>query len=160
MIELKTYRLLLIAALAGAASIACGDIEELAENEPEAQVATTQQAFLGADLCKDVNIRIRNSRDRSAGNVAIKVLRLKMYSEQDNAWRSEDVPNRVISYGTSVLIEDQDLENVYAEDLREWKVYYQFVKSDGTWSRTYQQTVEAQPGWQCRNYRTYSLTVN
>ena len=143
---------------------ACGGVEEYPSVEQEQgqdqEIATAKSAILGADLCKDVDLTFVNSRERATGNVAIRVRRVKFYSEHDQAWHSEDFTNRVVGYGDSVTVENQDLENVYFEDLIDWKVYYNVLQSDGTWGSEVHQDITITGSARCEDFRGYRLTIN
>lgn len=141
---------------------ACGGAEEYpsVEEGQDQEIATAKSAILGADLCKDVDLTFVNSRERATGNVAIRVRRVKFYSEHDQAWHSEDFTNRVVGYGDSVTVDNQDLENVYFEDLIDWQVFYNVLQSDGTWGSEVHQDVTYPYSPRCENYRGYTLTIN
>ncbi len=139
---------------------ACGQVEEHSTTEIEPAVETTQRGALGADLCKDVDLTFRNSRERDEGNVSIRIRRVKFFSEHDDRWHSEDFTNRIVGYGDSVTVDNQDLENVYFEDLIDWKVYYNVLQPNGRWGSEVHQNVTYSGQPRCENYRGYYLIVN
>ena len=128
----------------------------LADDEGE-ELGTGKDAFiLPVDLCRNVDIRIRNDRP---GGRAIKVLRLKMYSEHDNAWHSEDIRNRFVQFGDSVSWPDVDLEKVYSENVSEWKIYYKVQQSNGSFGSTVYRIFDGEPAWVCSDGGGIGLAV-
>ncbi|MEQ8275397.1 MAG: hypothetical protein RMA76_37585 [Deltaproteobacteria bacterium] len=139
---------------------ACGSVDERPASEEAPQTATTEQGILGSNLCKDVDLIFTNSRERASGNVAIRVRRVKFSENANGPWRSEDFSNRVVGYGDTVTVDNQDLENSYNDDLEHWRIYYNVLQPNGTWgSEVYQQVTHFGDST-CRNYRGYSLVVN
>jgi len=58
---------------------------------------------------------------------------VKLFSREDARWYSEGLPDRAVGYEDMVTFPRQDLENVYYEQISEWKIYYKVLQADGTW---------------------------
>jgi hypothetical protein len=137
--------------------------EAKTQDEGEESVGSTQQAIVGLNACKPINIKVRNSRDRNGVQYEIKVRYVKFWNVDDGRWREEGLSNQDLPHGTQWTWLDQSLGDTKDDRISAWRVYYSYKVAGQNWSDTVYQEVYPMNYNPDRNYcyanGTYTLTV-
>ena len=138
------------------------EVVDEASSSEDGDVAQKEQAFLGSDSCKDVNLNVINMRYRNGQQTEIDVKSFEYEDLSDDKWRSEGVTDRIIPYNRSEYWADQDLEYTKDDYIGRWKVIYRFRAPGGSWSNNVHQYLypngHTSP-YRCSDHASYNFTV-
>ncbi len=104
-------------------------------------MGSTQQAILGFNACKPVEIQVSNKRRRNGVDYDIKVRKVTFWNVDDGKWRQEDLANKIIEYSGGKAWSDQSLPDTANDRISAWRVYYDYRAAGQSWSDTVYQEV-------------------
>lgn len=133
--------------------------EASAPRDDTPEVGTTGAAIFGGPACRNVRIRVTNSRSRSSGNWPIRVTKVEAYSSTDDRWRSENLSNALIGYGFQATWSGRRLESLGGDLITRWKIFYRVQQSNGSFGSTVYQ-IDNTPDRVCQDNSTVTLTVD
>lgn len=120
----------------------------------EEETATTEQAILGSDACRNVEITVINGR---ADGVTIEVDRVEYYSASEAKWYTQSLGDEIIFENDSFTWTNKDLQHAENDLITKWKV--KFRRDTGSsWSSWTEQEINT-PDDVCLADDNYTLTV-
>jgi hypothetical protein len=153
---MKSAKILAVCFLA-ASWVGCGPEAEYPQETPSPQPAEVQQQLFG-DSCNNIDITIRNSRERNGVTTAILVDRVEAWSASEGEWLPEDLVDTAIPYGGGRIWYDEDLARAENDTLTRWRVHYRYKEADGDWSDPVHQDIDT-PNVVCHADDNFVLTV-
>lgn len=146
-------------------------VEALALEEAAAQegskdlgedVRQKDQAILGSDACKDVDLRITNALSGEK-----KIIAVQFWSSSDGKWRYEGLDNKVVQSGDYATW-TPNLSYSKNDHITHWKIKYQYFQGYNEWGvkkwspGEYSDSMRAAEGnsIKCVRSSNFSLTLN
>jgi hypothetical protein len=137
--------------------VGCGPEAEYPQETPASAQPEVQQQLFG-DSCNNIDITVRNSRERNGVTTAILVDRVEAWSASEGDWLPEDLADATIGYGGGRTWLDEDLARAENDTLTKWRVYYRYMEADGDWSDPVYQEIDTVNDV-CHADDNYVLTV-
>lgn len=147
-------------------SVEAAALEEAAsqegDNDPGEDVRQKDQAILGSDSCKDVDLRIASYRSGDT-----KIIGVQFWSSSDGKWRYEDLDNKELEYGEDGTW-TPNLSYSKNDHITHWKIKYQSHQGYNNWgvktwsSGQYSDAMRAAEGdsIKCERGSNFSLRIN
>lgn len=132
------------------------------EKDPGDDVRKKDQAILGSDACKDIDLRIKSYRSGLT-----KVVGVQFWSSTDGKWRYEDLDNKQFEYGEDGTW-TPNLSYTKNDYITHWKIKYQTHQGSNNWgvktwsASQYSDVMRAAEGdsIKCKRSTNFTLTLD